>query len=59
MRCEDCGKVSMVGNNVSHSKRRTKRRFEANIQRVHVLENGRQVRKCLCAKCIKKLNKLD
>jgi len=56
--CEHCGKKAMVGNRVSHSKRRTKHRFEANIQLVHVLEGDRLVRKHLCAKCIKTLNKV-
>ncbi len=56
--CENCHKAGMVGNNVSHSKRRTKRRFEANVQYVRVLEEGRLVRKYLCTKCIKALNKV-
>ncbi len=29
--CQVTGKKAMVGNNVSHSKRRTKRRFEINL----------------------------
>ena len=29
--CQITGKTFMVGNNVSHSKRRTKRRFETNL----------------------------
>jgi large subunit ribosomal protein L28 len=29
--CQITGKTFMVGNNVSHSKRRTKRRFEVNL----------------------------
>lgn len=31
--CQITGKKAMVGNNVSHSKRRTKRRFEINLFR--------------------------
>jgi large subunit ribosomal protein L28 len=56
--CETCGKKSMVGNRVSHSKRRSKHRFDANIQSVHVLEGVKNVRKVLCTKCIKALNKV-
>ena len=56
--CDHCGKHAQVGNNVSHSKHRTKRRFYANIQHVSVYENGRMVRKHLCAKCIKTLVKV-
>lgn len=29
--CQITGKVAMVGNNVSHSKRRTKRTFDVNL----------------------------
>lgn len=29
--CQVTGKTAQVGNNVSHSKRRTKRRFEVNL----------------------------
>lgn len=31
--CEVTGKTMMVGNNVSHSKARTKRRFNVNLQK--------------------------
>jgi large subunit ribosomal protein L28 len=58
MMCDNCGKIRMTGNNVSHSKRRTKRTFQANIQRVKVLDGERLVRKHLCTKCIKALNKV-
>ena len=57
--CEHCGKTAQVGNNVSHSKHRSKRLFRANIQRVKVVvEGSNTVRKYLCAKCIKTLNKV-
>ena len=48
----------MVGNNVSHSKHRTKRRFNPNIQRIRVAEGTKTVRKYLCTKCIKSLHKV-
>ena len=57
--CEHCGKIAQVGNNVSHSKRRTKRRFYPNIQRVQVFDGTKMTRKYLCAKCIKTLTKID
>ncbi len=56
-KCDLCGKKPMFGHNVSHSKRRTKRQFRPNIQRVRVFENGRWVRKNVCSKCIKTLDK--
>lgn len=58
-KCEVCGKTPQFGHNVSHSKRRTKRQFKPNIQRVKVMENGRLVSKYMCAKCIRTLGKED
>jgi len=52
-RCEGCGKGPQFGNNVSHSMRHTRRRFNANVQRVRVVEGGVEKRIYLCAKCIK------
>lgn len=57
-KCENCGKGPMFGNRRSHSLRATRRQFKANVQRIHVFENGQRVRKYLCAKCIKTLSKL-
>ena len=34
MRCELTGKSSQTGNNVSHAKNRTKRRFKPNLQSI-------------------------
>jgi large subunit ribosomal protein L28 len=54
--CAHCGKTAQVGNNVSFSKKRTKRRFYANLQRAQVLEGDKYVSKVLCTKCIKRLS---
>ena len=41
--CEITGKRPIVGNNVSHSKRRTKRRFKPNLQNHRIwLENEKR-----------------
>ncbi len=56
-KCERCGKATRFGHNVSHSNVRTKRQFKPNIQRATVLQDGRRVRKYLCAKCIKTLSR--
>ncbi|GAB4565184.1 MAG: 50S ribosomal protein L28 [Anaerolineae bacterium] len=56
-KCERCGKGPQFGHNVSHSKRRTKRQWKPNIQRTVVIENGQVVRRYLCAKCVKTLQK--
>ena len=57
-KCDNCGKVPVFGNNVSHAKNRTPRLFRPNLQKVSILENGRRVQKMLCAKCIKTLSKI-
>jgi large subunit ribosomal protein L28 len=39
--------------NVSHSHRRTKRRWNPNIQRIRVLVGSTPVKKNICTSCIK------
>jgi large subunit ribosomal protein L28 len=56
--CANCGKKPMFGNYRSFSMRATRRKFKPNLQRVHVMENGKSVRKVLCTKCIKTLAKV-
>jgi large subunit ribosomal protein L28 len=51
--CAICGKGKVSGNNVSHSNRKTKRTFEANVQKVSVEVNGKSTNQYLCTKCIK------
>jgi len=51
--CDYCGKGRMVGNNVSHSKRRTKRVFRPNIQRVRAVINGAVKRVKICTRCLR------
>jgi large subunit ribosomal protein L28 len=51
--CDVCGKKAMVGNNVSKSNNRSKKRFMPNLQRVKVVVNGTRKRLKVCTKCIK------
>ncbi len=51
--CEVCGKHPSFGMNISHSHRRTKRRWNPNIQRVRALVNGSPRRLHVCTSCIK------
>ena len=51
--CEVCGKGPSWGMNVSHSHRRTKRRWNPNIQRVRALVGGAPKRLNVCTGCIK------
>jgi large subunit ribosomal protein L28 len=51
--CEVCGKKPSFGMNISHSHRRTKRRWDPNIQRVRALVNGAPRRIHVCTGCIR------
>ncbi|MDA8265647.1 MAG: 50S ribosomal protein L28 [Actinomycetota bacterium] len=51
--CEICGKGPGFGMNVSHSHRRTKRRFDPNIQKVRALVAGTPRRLHVCTSCIR------
>lgn len=52
-RCEICGKGPAVGRNVSHAHNVTRRRFEANIQRVKAVVNGGIRRIRVCTRCLR------
>ena len=41
--CEICGKKPQFGHNVSHSMRKTNRKFMPNIQKTKVIRDGRVV----------------
>ena len=58
--CEITGKKVMVGNNVSHSNRRTKRRFYPNLQRkrFYIPEEDRWVTLRVSAKAIRTISKI-
>ena len=51
--CSVCGKKPAFGNNRSHSMVATKRRFDANLQRVRMLVNGVAKRAYVCTRCLK------
>ncbi|GAB4246389.1 MAG: 50S ribosomal protein L28 [Thermoleophilia bacterium] len=51
--CAVCGKAPGFGHNRSHSMRATKRRWNVNVQKVHVLLGGKPTRAYVCAKCLK------
>ena len=58
--CDLTGKRRLVGNNVSHSKRRTKRTQEVNLhsKRVFDPETGTTIKLRLSAKAIRTLDKI-
>lgn len=51
--CEVCGKKPSFGMQISHSHRRTKRRWSPNIQRVRAVVNGSPRRIDVCTGCLK------
>ena len=52
--CDVCGKGPGFGHSISHSHRRTKRRWNPNIQRVKALINGVTPKRVnVCTSCLK------
>jgi len=51
--CDICGKRPGFGHNVPWSKKKTNRRWNPNIQRVHAVVSGTAQRLNVCASCIK------
>jgi len=51
--CEVCGKSPSFGNSISHSHRRTSRRWNPNIQSLRVKVGGTPKRVNVCTSCIK------
>lgn len=52
-KCEVCGKGQVSGNQVSHSNRHSRRKWNANIQSVRIVENGAVRRANVCTRCIR------
>ena len=57
--CQITGKKLMVGNNVSHSKRRTKRKFYPNLfmKKYYILEEDRWITLKISAAGMRNINK--
>jgi large subunit ribosomal protein L28 len=57
--CQITGKKAMVGNNVSHSKRRTKRRFNINLfkKKFYIPDEDRWVQLTVSAAGMRTINK--
>ncbi len=52
-RCQLCNKAGQSGNNVSHSKRRTRTRWFANVQRTTIVRDGKARRMYVCTRCLR------
>lgn len=57
--CELTGKKAMVGNNVSHSMNKTKRKFNANLmkKRFYIPEEDKWITLKISASALKNINK--
>ena len=51
--CNICGKGQTSGNNVSHSHRKTRRTFAANVQKVSYMKDGKVETGYVCTRCLK------
>ncbi len=58
--CQITGKSAMVGNNVSHSKRRTKKKFNVNLfyKRFYIPEEDKWIRLRVSAAGLRLINKI-
>ena len=56
-KCEICGKSTQFGNNVPHSLHKTKRRWQPNIRKVTLDENGRSRKVKVCTRCLRTMTK--
>ena len=58
-RCQLTGKEPQFGHNVSHSNRKTNRRFEPNLQRVTLYSDtlGRGVRMRICTRALRSVQR--
>lgn len=57
-KCDLCGKGPMFGNAVSHSNRKTRRKWYPNLQMINILIKGVSKKSKVCSSCIK-TNKLQ
>ena len=56
-RCEICHKSGQSGNNVSHSKRRTRTRWFANVHKSTIYVDGQPKRIKICTRCLRTRHK--
>ncbi len=52
-RCQLCAKAGQSGNNVSHSNKRTRTRWFANVQRTTIMRNGKPQKLYVCTRCLR------
>ena len=51
--CAICNKQAVSGNNVSHAKNKTKKKFIPNLQKVNIILNGKKTKTWVCTRCLR------
>ena len=57
--CDICGKGTITGHNVSHSHRKTKRKWLPNLQYKKILIDGQMIRIRICTRCLRNQTKIN
>ena len=52
-KCAICGKMRMLGNNVSHANNKNRREFRPNLVTVRAKVNGAAKRIRICTRCLR------
>jgi large subunit ribosomal protein L28 len=52
-KCDVCSKETVFGNNVSHSIRRTSRKWKPNIRKIKAVINGTPKTINVCSRCLR------
>lgn len=52
-KCEICGKGVMHGHQISHSNIKTKKTWNANLQKIRININGKRQKALVCTRCIR------
>ena len=52
-KCAICDKATVFGNNVSHSIRRTSRKWKPNIRKVRAIVDGTPCTISVCTRCLR------
>lgn len=51
--CDVCGKGTVSGNTISHSDRKSRRKWKPNLRSVRVMDNGLATKKVICTRCLR------
>lgn len=52
-RCEICNKGTVTGNNISHAHNVTRRTWQANLQKIRAVIDGKVKRILVCTRCLR------